>query len=229
MKRLSITIPLMIYTLFLLSCGIKEKKNLSGNTAREQGKKDSVIIDVPKHVQDEKFQKILLHEQQLLGIESLQKGYSDLQVRIGVSHGYGPTDSIKLAIFQQKGDKVLGVFYSYLLVYDANFDSVQSIRKRVDTLVPKCGWKTFMDSIRILGVYDLPDYEKISNYYLSTDSYGLGVEVATKNTYRMYTYPNWDRMKKTIPEAMKVHQILNLIERQFDYKVYGDALRDRSS
>jgi hypothetical protein len=65
----------------------------------------------------------------------------------------------------------------------------------------------------------LPDYTKIKGYHLATDSYGVTIEVAKGNIYRIYEYPDYEQHVDSLPEAQMILQILKLIENEFGIKI----------
>jgi hypothetical protein len=205
--------------LFFLSCNAQESEMKPKLT---QQSSDSISLDIPKFFQGKKWKKYFADLQSSLNIRSLQDGADDWQVRLWIAHGIDDQkDSSQLIVVNKINDRLTGTLYTYVTGTHNALDtlSMPATTGRFAALFPKSGWKLFMDSLKKLEIASLPDYTRVKGYFLSTDSYGVTIELATKNTYRIYEYPDYERHVEKIPEAGKILKILKLIEDEFKIRV----------
>lgn len=62
----------------------------------------------------------------------------------------------------------------------------------------------------------MPDYKSIPNYSCNSDADEVTIEWATKNNYRIYSYPSPHDAQDQIEEAKGIVQFLKLTEGEFD-------------
>lgn len=79
---------------------------------------------------------------------------------------------------------------------------------------PKSGWVKFLNELLDLDILMLPDYKMLPNYDVPSDEIFVTVEIAKKNYYRSYEYPNPYR-HKNYETANKMVEILQLIKKEF--------------
>jgi uncharacterized protein YdhG (YjbR/CyaY superfamily) len=186
-----------------------------------QQSSDSVSIDIPKFFQRKNWVQYFSALQSSLNIQPLQNGVQEWQIRLWVAHGvYDYKDSTQLIVFKEEEGKNSGILYTYV-----TRDKQQSEASYVGTignfvsLFPKSGWNSFIDSLKKLEIFTLPDYTGLNDYFLANDAYGVTFETATKKTYRIYEYPDYEQHVDKIVEARKVSKILKLIEDEFKIKI----------
>jgi hypothetical protein len=206
---------LCLFVLFVQACneGTDGDKGKPNPIATLQ---DTVIKDIPLNIRDSAYRQMQRNTESKIGLSSLEGGFKDLQIRIW--RGYSQTDFIDLILFTKVNDKWSARLHNLVLHYDKNFDSVVAITKKVVTKEPKSGWQFFTDSLIKLKILDLPDYSTLPDYYVSADSDGVTVEVATVDKYRTYSYPDFESYISKKTEAKKMYQILKLIENEFHFK-----------
>lgn len=207
----------IFFVTFLSSCNSKisdKGKSITG----KYDISDSIEKDIPAFFQSENWNKYFLSQRAALNSPSLENGYDSLQIRIWIDHGYLRYDSTQLLVITNDRVQTFGSLYKYTPPYDLAEDSTIRISGRFISLRPKKDWKTVIDSLMSLGIRSLPDYEKLK-YDLDTDPYGVTVEVAVKNKYRIYYYPDYQIQAKKVPEAKKMLDIMKFLEREFDIKL----------
>ncbi|HMR81715.1 MAG TPA: hypothetical protein PKE30_01235 [Niabella sp.] len=217
-KILKFQIPISIVLLLSWSCNSQQKevgrKNLSHST-------DTITRDIPKFFQSEKWNRYFSDLQSSLNLPSLQNGVKEWQVRIWIAHGvYDYKDSTQLIILKKEGEVIRSTLYTYVTQSEpsSGLSSINTVGS-FTSLHPKSEWDSFVDNLEKLSVFTLPDYTKIKGYHLATDSYGVIIEVAKGNTYRIYEYPDYEQHVDTLSEAQKILQILKLVESEFGIKV----------
>lgn len=211
---------LLVISLVLPFLGCNSQHREAENRVLLQSS-DSIARDIPKFFQGEKWNKYFLDLQSSLNLHSLRNGVKGWQVRLWIAHGvYDYKDSMQLLILKKEDEIIRGVLYTYVTLNEPPSDT-SSIKTsgRFTPLLPKLEWASFVDSLERLSVFTLPDYTKVKGYHLATDSYGVTIEVAKGNTYRIYEYPDYEQHVDTLPEAQKILQILKLVESEFDIKV----------
>jgi hypothetical protein len=186
-----------------------------------QPSSDSVVREIPKFFQRKEWTRYFSDLQSSLNIRSLQNGANEWQIRLWVAHGvYDYKDSTQLIVFTKEAGIVTGMLYTYVTQDRQKSDTTYiGTAGRFVSLFPKSGWTRFLDSLNKLAIFTLPDYTKLKGYFLANDSYGVTLEAATKNTYRIYEYPDYEQHVDKIPEAEKVFKTLKLIEDEFKIKV----------
>lgn len=83
---------------------------------------------------------------------------------------------------------------------------------------PRSGWDNYLDKLLDLGVLTLPDYATIPGYNVHSDEAFITIEVANRNYYRIYEYPNPYYRKYKFPQANAVVEVLKLNEEEFSIK-----------
>jgi hypothetical protein len=100
-----------------------------------------------------------------------------------------------------------------------NGDSLDKIKSKKEGLgTPKSGWSSFMNKLFELQILKLPHYSSIPGYYetLDTDENGYTIEVAEKERYKIYSYPNPKSRQNKFGEAKKMTLMIDLIEKEFN-------------
>lgn len=205
--------------LFFLSfsfVGIGCKNNQKKAPESERAVGDTVIKEMPKWYEpNTPKQKIDSKVFELLNLDYLGNGFDSLQIRIWIDCGYEPSNII---VIEKKKSVWKAIFYSFTLHFDQDYNvDVRSLK--TENKSPKSGWKNFSDSLLETGLTDLPDFMKFyPKYNYPTDANRTLVEVGTPRKYRLYEYPELG-LNHNIPDGPgKLHQALQLIEREFDFR-----------
>lgn len=157
-----------------------------------------------------------------LELKDLSKGFDSLFIRI--SYSFVESDSSqKVEIFYDKQNKQRkATIYNLLINYSPGFDSIIGVNKEVLDVKPKSGWQTLITRLNASDIQTLPDFEKIEKYEVPMDGSGVVVEIATRNSYRMYTYISPGLNKQFIAPAKKMCEILKIIEDELGFQQLGD-------
>ena len=203
--------------LVAISCKVKRSTIIEVN--KNGASTDSVQKNIPERLQKEKFRQYFSNIQNMLNIKPIENGFNGQIIRIWISHGYRAKDTSQLITLIDSAGLTFGNLYSYIPQYSYTWDSTLSREVKVKAITPKTGWKSLMDSIQILEIQTLPDYGKIPEYYLSAGAFGVMIEIATVDKYRIFEYPDYFEHEKTIKQAKVIADMLLLFEREFNIKV----------
>ncbi len=177
---------------------------------------DTVIMDIPEWYSTSNFtQKMDKKLEALLKLESLQKGFDSLQIRVWIDCG---NKISSLIVLERERYQWNAVFYSFNIYY--NEKTGFEIRNlNTENRSPKSGWESFSKNLMETDIIDLPDHSKFSpKYNLPNDAYRILVEVGMLKKYRLYEYPELGLNSNIADGPGKLHQALKLIEREFNYK-----------
>ncbi len=179
---------------------------------------DTITRDVPKWMDEDTFFQRKANEiKQLLGLPMLEKGSSEMQIRIWAPYDI-KEDSGQVIVFTNKNLDWSANFYYYKDPPE-NFQLRTTFGKRTESKNPVSGWKIFIDSFLATGIESLPDYhELLPNYYLPMDSYAITVEIGTPNKYRVYQYAALE-FNKEVRTAAMLMKALYLIMKEFDQPI----------
>jgi len=215
---LTIFFSSFILMIFFSDCNAQQPAE-NNTILKSQNISDSVIKDIPEFFQQKSWKDNFERLQASLGIERIDNGFIEWQIRLWIGHGYGKKDSSQLVIFKKENNKIIGVLYTYIHPYGPTFDTTAKFFKGITLLLPIYGWEDFIDRLEKLEIYNLPDFKKIKGYEIAMDSYGVTVEIATKNKYRIYDYPDYEGNIYQIEEAKNIFIIMKMIEEEFKIKV----------
>ena len=205
-------ISIFYFSLILISC--------SNHSSRDNLQTDTIVKDIPENKLDSQFIELRRRVEGSLGIENLENGYRDQQIRIWLP------DSInqeKVIILKDSGAIWRGMLITLEYVYESSIqphvkkrDSLLSIRKVASEIIsPKSGWKTFIDSLMVLEILTLPDIGKLPGYTFMTDGVWLTVEIGNNKSYRTYSYELSPENVQRFIEVKKIIKILNLVDSEF--------------
>ncbi|MBO9632759.1 MAG: hypothetical protein J7578_06540 [Chitinophagaceae bacterium] len=202
--------------LFFLSVSCSSFNKKGKDTGEEvTTKADTFIRDIPQYRTSPSMMHLKTNIESLLNISSLENGFDSLEIRIW--YAYALTDKEQLVIIKHTGTQWAAQINTLTFHYGNNNDSILSISKQSVDRFPRSGWDSLMLNLKNLDFFILPDHKQLQNYHTGTDSDAITVEFATKNTYRIYTYIQPSRYTTTFKEAVKIENIMDLIEREFEF------------
>jgi len=196
--------------IYFQSCN-NDANNAKDTTLPEHKKQTSVVQDIPLNKQDSSYKNLKKDIENKLGIGSIEDGFDSLQIRIWTI-GYKSFDENLIMISNTKG-----IWSAKILLINFKYDksnTLVAIDKQITNNEPKSSWNTFVDSLIKYDILTLPDYTTLPNYSVMADSKGTTVEIATKDRYRIYSYPDVDLHISKSPEAYKIHQILKFLSKE---------------
>ena len=181
---------------------ILAQSNPGGTFLYEKPKQDPI---------DSQMQKRALR---YLKLESLEKGFDSIQIRIW----YGcPRDSGDLLVVLKNNKKKWEAEICKIGCPPSFEHWGDSIVRIIFKDSPKSGWTKFINQLFDLSILTLPDEKQLKNLHYSVpmDGCGVEVEIAIKNVYREYGYGNPDDYEDKFLEAKNILSILHLINEEF--------------
>lgn len=160
------------------------------------------------------FYKLAKEKQKQLGLDSLENGFDNLQVRIW--YDFSLVRERRLVIITNKDTNWKATVYNLQVNWDGRTETI--LIKEVKQLSPKSGWAVFSKKLLALDIVTLPDQDDIKDYHGGEDGRTYNVEVATKNQYRFYGYWEPQEYQDKFWQARKMTDILKLIEMEFGVK-----------
>jgi hypothetical protein len=176
---------------------------------------DTLVKDIPEHMKVESVVTSKHAVEQKLGIVDLTNGYDSLQIRIYC--GYAFKRDVQLIVLKNDTHSWTGVIYGFLLPEDKRKDSAMAGETQVKQVTPGSGWNRFVQQLFDLDILSLPDYSAIPGYETGTDGDAVTIEIASKNHYRIYRYPEPLSAQEKISQAKRVEQIFDLLEKELGF------------
>jgi hypothetical protein len=175
-----------------------------------------VIRQIPRDKRTESYRSLKSDVENKLGLYALENGFDSLEIRIWL--GYAGTDKEQLIIIKNDSKQWLSSIHLLTYVYIINRDSLTARSDSINNKVPKIGFARLIDSLNYWKVSSLPDMSDVPNYQTSIDGSAITVEIATKKSYRIYTYQNPYFQQDKFEEARNIERIIEILEREFDFK-----------
>jgi len=196
----------IVSSLLVISCSNSSDRRIKNELLKS--KSDTLIKDNPKSELD-----LLIFREwtRTLGLISIENGSSDFEMRIWEDI---KVFSGRVIIIRRHNEKWVAEMFNY--EYEATTssfpDSLSGEKKILSD--PKSGWTNFLNKLLDLEILLLPDYTTFPNYLVATDEQFTRVEIARKNYYRAYEYPDPYR-RQGYTSAKKMVKILELLKKEF--------------
>ena len=173
-----------------------------------KSKSDTLIKDNPKP----ELELLIFREwTRTLGLTSIENGSSDFEMRIWEDV---KVFSGRVVIIRRFNEKWIAEMFNYeYKTTTSSFPDSLSVEKRI-LKDPKSGWTNFLNKLLDLDILSLPDFTTLPNYFVATDEQFTRVEIARKNYYRAYEYPDPYR-RQGYPSAKKMVKILKFLKEEF--------------
>lgn len=193
------------------------------NTRHESSYKNSSVDTVTKEIPLTKkgkpdfFYKLIKQKAAQLKLDSLEKGYDSLQIRIWYDYSF--LENQQLVVIKRVSQKWNCELYTLKVDWNDSSRYDKIISKIVIEKEPISGWDNFTKQLLDLKIMSLPDMRKVPGYneIIGADGNSFNVEIATKDKYRFYGY--WEPGNfSQYWQAKNMEDILRLIEREFDFK-----------
>ena len=151
-------------------------------------------------------------KQKQLGLDSLENGFSNLQIRVW--YDYSLVKQRDLVVITNKDTNWTATVYNLQVDWDGETETI--ISKQVKQVTPKSGWSDFLGKLFDLKILTLPNMNDIPGLDDGwTDGITYNVEIATKNQYRFYGYHLPDKFEDKYWQAKNMTNILKLFEQEF--------------
>ncbi len=154
------------------------------------------------------FYQLAKDRQKELGLDSIENGYHDLQIRVW--YNYALVKERKLVIITNKDTNWTAAMYDFQISRDGKTETILS--KKIRQVSPKSGWPAFSKKLLALQVVTLPNQDDVEGYSAGDDGKTYSVEVASKNQYRFYSYWEPQKNQDKFWQAKNLTEILKLFE-----------------
>lgn len=143
-----------------------------------------------------------------LRLDTLENGYNTLQIRLWAAPPFGYRQQVFILKKQQ------GQYSARLVTFTPRLspkrDSLLGYSMYEQFPLISIDWDKFMHALNNCNIATLPDQTTLLNYTHPLDGVNYIVEVATQNSYRLYTYHE-PGMNLQIKEAAAMVKITHLI------------------
>lgn len=146
-----------------------------------------------------------------LGLYPLESGFDSLEIRIWFD--YSLAIDQQLIVLTRKDGQWKGRFITMVVKQNLREDSELVIQSSNVAVVPKMGWETFIRELFARDITTLP-YGPDGG----EDGTSYDIEVATRNTYRFYSYWSPESTEDKDQESKKMVSIIHLLEQAFQFK-----------
>jgi hypothetical protein len=154
------------------------------------------------------FYKLAKAKQAQLGLDSIEKGFENLQIRVW--YDFSLVRERKLVVITNKDTNWTATVYNLQVNWDGNTETILS--KKVRRVMPKSGWISFSKKLLDLKILTLPNQNDIKDYGSGFDGRTYNVEIATKMQYRFYGYWEPQEYQNKFWQAKNMADILKLFE-----------------
>jgi hypothetical protein len=158
------------------------------------------------------FYRLAKTKQKQLGLDSLESGFDNLQIRIW--YDFSLVKERNLVVITNRDTKWQATIYNLEVDWDGHTETILS--KTVKQVTPKSSWDILLKKLMNFKILTLPDQNDIPNYGGGADGNTYNIEVATKNQYRFYGYWEPQMYQDKYWQAKSMANILKLINQEFD-------------
>lgn len=211
-----------IYTVIIMLCiSCMRKDDDTAAMVRLLNTSDTFYKEMPPRVKhlDTIYYQLFKEEERQIGLESIENGFDSLQLRIWYG---GPVcgDRVIVLIHNNKkwsakvidiNREIKGMGQRYPI---EELITRTTCKGTVVNKKPRSGWRSLIRELFELKILSLPDIRNVKGLELEPVSDGsvVIVEVAAKNIYRAYTFPNPDIYSGKNDTAKKLVEIITLLE-----------------
>lgn len=190
---------------------IEQKDKVKGEIANI----DTMRRYIPLSKQTTSYKNLKNTIEKLIGLESLENGVNADEIRVWFANA---SSREQLVVLKNVSEKWTAEIYLLGYNYDTATNKLLSINKDVQSKIPISGWELFINNLFTLDISKLPDMEQLDNYQIGFDGRTITIEVANKNSYRIYSYWSPETYQDKIPESKKVVLISKLLEHELGFK-----------
>ena len=154
------------------------------------------------------FYNLAKAKQKQLGLDSLENGYENLQIRVW--YDFALVRERRLVVLTNKDTNWTATVYYLQVNWDGQTETILS--KKIKQVIPKSGWTYFSKKLLDLKILTLPNQNEVPGYGGGFDGRTYNVEIATKNQYRFYGYWEPQEYKDKFWQAKNMADILALFQ-----------------
>jgi hypothetical protein len=189
---------------------------------------------IPRYPDGKLFGYYILtkQKQKQLGLTIPENGHDSLLMRLWFTYPKGLYQIGELVELKIDSNQNVSAKYTLLDIFFNPSRRYEVINSHFDTLMtPKCGWKSFLDTLNLLQITNLPslefvpEYIKINgkdNYDYDNNRMTVSIEVATQNKYRFFQYNSFEKYKN-IDEVNRLYKFLVFQRKQLELKEVDES------
>lgn len=151
-----------------------------------------------------------------LGLQSIQKGVDSIQIRF--SYGCSLMSEWMMIILRNENKKWEAEVLRIESHYSTEKQAYDTMTSEMRSDKPQSGWKKFIDKFFDLKVLSIRDDKVVvakDDRMPVADGCGIGIEIATKNVYRFYSYPDPAASPEKYWESANIDAIKKLLLEEF--------------
>jgi hypothetical protein len=187
---------------------------------------NSIVKDIPKYKNGKVFYyyRFVKQKQKQLNLSIPENGTDSLLLRMWFTYPIGIYQSGELLEITKAKNDTFSARYTRMRVFYNPSRAYEQINSHWDSIVsPKCGWATFLDTLKALNILNLPTIEALPKYIQANgedkrdyenNKLTIAVEVSTKNQYRFFQYNNFQKYL-SIDEVNKMYRFESFVREQF--------------
>ncbi|MBS1511595.1 MAG: hypothetical protein JST86_12185 [Bacteroidetes bacterium] len=174
------------------------------------GHSNGFIKDIPTYIggRYDNFYLLAKGRQKQLGLDSIENGFQDLQIRVWYTIAFSKAQKLVLIINKDSSWTVT----VYDMQVNWNGETEKLLSKTVRQVTPHSGWATFSKTLADLKIISLPNQDDVEGYSGGEDGKTYSVEVATKNLYRFYSYWEPQQNQNQFWQAKNMTAMLTLFD-----------------
>jgi hypothetical protein len=232
--KILLLISLIGYSALFTSC---KDENNPARRITELNTADTFLFEFPKRdrIGDSFWYMRKASFEKSLGLQSLEKGFDSIQIRLW----YEDFSTGRRLIILSNSNKGWKAEVSTINTDDnpnfkgdeinrANPDFLEEyiVTRTIESKMPKSGWDKFIKKLFNLNILTLPDEGKVTaiDQGSGTDGWSITVEIATKKVYRYYNYSNPDYFYRQAEEARNINHILVFVDEEFGLEPFGEYI-----
>lgn len=205
-----------LYFLIIAYLFISCNQKISNNDIHQKinfGDSIREYINLNREIGVPYIQRIIL----AAGLDSLDNGYEDMQLRIWLGHSLAKKHDI--IILKYKNNKWHGERLSFTKVGNSMFNTKIKILL-YEKIFPKSGWSTFFNIVENSQIFTALKDDTPLNCCNSggTDGIVYTFELATKNKFHLHSYSNPTSDGPNNIHSKEVLAFANLLEKEFDFE-----------
>jgi hypothetical protein len=202
-----------LFYFFLFSCNTKSKR-LDSQNGQNLKTSANIICEIPidkkgRYSIDYREDKIIAS---LLNLDSLEIGYDSLQIRIWFD--YSLAIKKHLVVIKNNLSKWSSELYTY--TYNSKGKSVEI--KKTEPLTQVTDLQRLKEQLFALQIMNLPNAETIPDLEGGLDGTTYNIEIATKKSYRYYSYWSPETTQNEHWQSNNMVKIIELLEHEFNFK-----------
>jgi len=210
LNTLIIQALLFIYLVSNISCTKEDKKIITAIDNDRVLESAYLITNKPTPNDESKYQCERANKIWDLNLDTLEFGYTTLQIRIWLGHTMARVNHV--VVLKRVNKHWLGLLYE-LKRDEAGFEST------VKSIKPKVGWNNLIDSLDKLKLFSIDNSLDSKEY----DGNGGGdvpfhtVEISTPTKYHSYEYNILEGYTEKFWQVKNVQLISELLENEFGF------------